>query len=186
MLATELTQAYPREISVNDATVCLRLVTRDDQDAILSFARSLDPTDLLFLRMDITKEHVIEKWIDSIESGQRVTVLAELGGDIIGYGSLNRKELAWSRHLGEIRIIVHQAYRRTGIGSKLANEIYSIARDAGLTKIVAQMPVNQPAGRRMFEGLGFKPEALLTDWVIDADGCMHDLVIMSYDVSGIN
>jgi L-amino acid N-acyltransferase YncA len=186
MPTTELTQTYPREISVNDSVVYLRLVTRDDHDAFLSFARTLDPADLLFLRMDITKEEVIEKWIKSIESGQRVAVVAEMGGKIVGYGSLNRKELAWSRHLGEIRIIVHQEYRRTGVGSKLAEEVYSIARDLGLVKIVAQMPADHPGGRRMFEGLGFKPEALLTDWVIDTEGRTHDLVIMSYDVTGIH
>jgi GNAT superfamily N-acetyltransferase len=109
-----------------------------------------------------------------------------VGGEIVGYGSLNRKELEWSRHMGEIRIIVNQTYRRTGVGSKLAEEVYTIAHDLGLIKIVAQMPVDQPGGRRMFEGLGFKPEALLTDWVIDAAGQTHDLVVMSYDVSGIH
>ena len=186
MAVTELTQTYPREISVNDSAVRLRLVTHDDKDAILTFARSLEPEDLLFLRVDITRPEVVEKWLDSIDTGQRVTVVAELGGEIIGYGSLNRKELAWSRHLGEIRIIVHQSYRRTGLGSVLAEEVYSIARDLGLIKIVAQMPTDQPGGRRMFEGLGFKPEALLTDWVIDIEGHTHDLVIMSYDVSGIH
>jgi RimJ/RimL family protein N-acetyltransferase len=186
MPTTELSQTYPREISVNDNAVYLRLATRDDQNAIMLFARSLDPADLLFLRTDITKEEVIEKWMQSIETGQRVTVLAEVGGEIVGYGSLNRKELEWSRHLGEIRIIVNQTYRRTGVGSKLAEEVYAIAHDLGLIKIVAQMPVDQPGGRRMFEGLGFKPEALLTDWVIDGAGQTHDLVVMSYDVSGIH
>ena len=186
MPVSELTQSYPREIRVNDTAVYLRLVTREDKDEILRFARSLAHADLLFLRTDITKEEAVEQWIQSIERGQRVTVLAEQAGKMVGYGSLDHQALAWTRHMGEIRIIVDQAHRRSGVGIKLAEEVYSVARDWGLTKIVAQMPVDQPGGRRLFEQLGFKPEALLTDWVIDREGQTHDLLIMSYDVSGLN
>ena len=117
-----------------------------------------------------------------IESGRRVTLLAELGDELIGYGTLSRRELDWSRHMGEIRIIVQAAYRRTGLGRALAEEVFSMAREMDLTKIVARMPVDQPGGRKMFESIGFKPEALLTDWVIDRAGRTHDLVVMSFDV----
>lgn len=186
MPVAELTQTYPRDVAVNDTSIRLRLIDpKADREAILKFTNSLEEADLLFLRMDITRGDVVDRWLQAIELGQRVTVLAELGGEIIGYGSLNRRELEWSRHLGEIRIIVHQSYRRTGLGRKLAEEVFSIARDMGLGKIVAQMPAENPGGRRMFEALGFKPEALLTDWVIDTQGQTHDLVVMSYDVAGI-
>jgi hypothetical protein len=33
--------------------------------------------------------------------------------------------------------------------------------------------------------LGFQPEALLQDFVIDRSGTSHDMVVMSYDVDGL-
>ena len=185
MPAAAVQRTYPHEISLGGQTVHLRLMTVGDSDRILEFARSLDEESLLFLRMDITQPEVVEKWVASVESGQRVTVIAEVGGKLVGYGSLNRKELSWTRHQGEIRIIVNQSFRHTGLGSQLATEMFDIARDLGLTKIVAQMPASRPCGRKLFETLGFKPEALLTDWVIDRQGRTHDLLVMSHDVNEI-
>ncbi len=184
MQAVAPSRTFPRDIEVGGESVRLRLITEQDRDAMVEFARSLDEEDLLFLRMDITQPEVVQKWIDSVMTGQRMTVLAEQSGQIVAYGSLNRTGLSWSRHMGEIRIIVYRNFRRTGLGAVLAEEVFTFARDMGLTRIVSQMPTDQPGGRRMFEGLGFKPEALLTDWVIDRRGKTHDLLIMSHDVTG--
>jgi len=185
MPVAEVQRTYPRDVTLSGGqSVHLRLMQADDAQKMLEFARNLDEEDLLFLRMDITAEDVIDKWVASVETGQRVSVLAERGGKLIGYGSLNRTKLTWTRHQGEIRVIINPSERRTGLGSTLAEEVYHVACDLELTKIVAQMPVSQPGGRRLFESLGFKPEALLTDWVIDREGTTHDLLIMSHDVSG--
>jgi GNAT superfamily N-acetyltransferase len=184
MQAVASSRAFPREIEVGGESIRLRLMNEKDKDPMLAFAQSLDEEDVLFLRMDITKPDVVQRWIDSVLAGQRMTVLAEQGGEIVAYGSLNRTGLSWSRHMGEIRIIVRRNFRRTGLGAVLAEEVFTFARDMGLTRIVSQMPTDQPGGRRMFEGLGFKPEALLTDWVIDRRGKTHDLLIMSHDVTG--
>jgi RimJ/RimL family protein N-acetyltransferase len=55
----------------------------------------------------------------------------------------------------------------------------------GLRKIVAQMTVEQKGAIATFERLGFHPEALLQDFVIDRAGRTHDRVVMSYDVEGL-
>jgi len=67
----------------------------------------------------------------------------------------------------------------------LAGEIFAVARDLGLRKIVAQMTVEQKGAIATFERLGFHPEALLQDFVIDRAGRTHDRVVMSYDVEGL-
>jgi hypothetical protein len=38
----------------------------------------------------------------------------------------------------------------------------------------------------MVESLGFRPEALLADFVIGRDGRTYDLLIMSFDVTGFS
>ena len=176
----------PRTIKLGGETVELRLLSAADRDGILEFARSLPEKDLTFLRIDITDPDVVDRWIDSVKRGARTTVLALIGGEIVGYGSLNRRELAWFRHLGEIRVIVGRGVRRLGLGGVLAHEVFSVARDSGLTKVIAQMAREQIGAQKMFEDIGFSAEALLSDWVIDREGTTHDLLIMSYDVTGFS
>jgi RimJ/RimL family protein N-acetyltransferase len=103
----------------------------------------------------------------------------------VGYGTLHRDAMSWTRHLGEIRVIVGSEYRGSGLGGLLTREIFELARELGLSKVVARMPLRQEGARRMFEKLGFHAEALLADWVIDRDDRTQDLVIMSYDVTGL-
>lgn len=179
-------RTYPRSLPLADGrTVTLRRMNSVDADRVLAFARSLPPDDLLFLRTDITDEAVVAQWVANLESGRTLTVLAEAGGTVIGYSSVHKNEVSWQRHLGEMRIQVAPSARAQGLGRVLAAEMFAIARDEGLGKIVVQMTEEQRAARALVERLGFRVEALLQDFVIDRDGRTHDVVLMSYDVSGL-
>jgi len=154
-----------------------------DKDAMLSFARALPEEDLLFLPMNITRAEVVDEWLRLIRAGMRFTLLAESEGEIAGYGSLHRQEAEWTRHLGEIRVIVSEGWRGSGLGALLVSEILAVAREAGLRKVVAQMPRDQDGARGVFRKLGFDLESMLADWVIDRRGQTHDLVILAYDMT---
>jgi L-amino acid N-acyltransferase YncA len=177
---------YPRTVKLDDKTeITLRLMTASDADRIMAFARALPEQDLLFLRADITDPRIVAQWVQNIAAERTVTVVAEAGGNLAGYVSLHYNQVTWQRHLGEIRIQVGLPYRSHGLGRILAGEIFGVARDLGLRKIVAQMTVEQKGAIATFERLGFHPEALLQDFVIDRAGRTHDRVVMSYDVEGL-
>ena len=179
-------RTYPRSLPLADGrTVTLRRMNSVDADRVLDFARSLPPDDLLFLRTDITDAAVVAQWVANLQSGRTLTVLAEAGGAMIGYSSIHKNEVSWQRHLGEMRIQVAPSARAQGLGRVLAGEMFAIARDEGLAKIVVQMTEEQRAARALVERLGFRVEALLQDFVIDRAGRTHDVVLMSYDVSGL-
>ncbi len=56
----------------------------------LAFARSLPHDDLLFLRMDITEQATVDDWIRNVEHGDTAApVIAEAGGEIVGYASVH-------------------------------------------------------------------------------------------------
>lgn len=185
-MQSETQRHYPRRIKLdNNTEVSLRLMTAFDADRIVTFARTLSTDDLLFLRMDITNPDVVAQWVQNLAAGHTVTVIAESGSDMAGYASLHRNEVTWQRHLGEIRIQVGQHYRSQGLGRILAGEIFSVAQDLGLHKIVAQMTPDQKSAIATFERLGFQMEALLQDFVIDRAGRTRDLMIMAYDVTGL-
>src|SRR5437867_5270016 len=162
---------FPRSITLdNNTSVTLRMMVPADADRIVAFARALPEDDLLFLRSDITDPRIVAQWVDNLAANRTVTVIAETSGELAGYASLHFNQVTWQRHLGEIRIQVASRYRSQGLGRELAGEIFAVARERGLRKIVAQMTADQKGAIATFERLGFQPEALLQDFVIDRSG----------------
>ena len=175
---------FPRAVGLSDgATVELRLLTRADREALLSFARALPEHDTLFLRVDITDPAVVDEWLENVERDRTITVLAADEAGIAGYGSLHLSNAHWSRHVGELRVISGERARGRGLGRRLTEAVFAVALERGLEKMVAQMTLDQQPAIATFEHLGFKPEALLRDHVKDQAGKKHDLLVLSHDVA---
>ncbi len=185
MAIEQLSERFPRDITLNDGhAVQLRLMSADDRDAILGFARGLPEEDLLFLRLDVTQGDVVDDWIANLASGNSTSLVAYDDGVLVGYATVHRNQAPWTRRVGEIRVNVGPDYRGKGLGKNLTSQIFDIARAQGLKKVMANMTSDQPGAQAAFRRLGFVPEALLADYVEDRNGLSRDLVIMSYDVAG--
>jgi len=178
-------RTFPWTTSIKDRSIAIRLMNPEDGAALLAFAQSLPADDLLFLSVDITRPEVINQWARNIQAGRVKTVLAEADGKLIGHGTLYLSELTWTRHLGEIQLLISPEYRGGGLGSLLANEVFALAQESGLQKLIARMAADQKGALQVFERLGLKAEALLTDFVIDRQGRTHDLIVMSHDITGL-
>ena len=169
---------YPRSASLRDGhKISLRLMAPGDEQAILEFARSLPADDLLFLRRDITQAAAVAEWMREIGEGRTYTVLGFDGDQLLGEGDLHYSAADWTRHLGEIRLLLSPDARGRGLGRVLAEEIYAIAQLLELQLLTARMVLDQAAAQSVFRRLGFQREAVLWDYVIDADGETHDLLI---------
>ena len=179
----EVTPRIPKTIQLKEVEVGLRLMRPADQEAVLAFARGLSRHDLLFLRRDITKPEAVAEWASEIEAGLVQTLLARIGDDVVGYATLHRSSLQWSSHVAELRMLVAERVRGQGLGRQLTQEIFALALESGIEKMVARMTTDQKGALATFEGLGFRPEALLRDHVKDIDGETHDLVVMSHPVA---
>ena len=178
-------RSYPRTVILSDGRqVRLRLMSPGgDIYSLHAFACSLPEDDLQFLRVDITRLMVVHLWAQNIKAGLSVTVLAEIDGEVVGYASMHNDQVSWQRHLGELRIQVGQAYRGCGLGGALGKEIFAIASDLGVEKIVAQMTADQRQAIALVERSGFRHEAVLHGFVIGRDGRKNDLVVMTCDVA---
>jgi ribosomal protein S18 acetylase RimI-like enzyme len=93
--------------------------------------------------------------------------------------------LSWSPHVGEIRNVVSPDVRGRGVGRALSQETFALALSMGLEKLLAQMTVDQTGAIAIFEGLGFKAEALLRDHVRDKAGKKHDIVVLGHNVAQV-
>ncbi len=174
--------AFPLEVALGSKSLTMREVAAGDDAAILKFAQALPPHDLLFLRRDITNPDQVAALIHAAEEGLARTLLVFEGDDLVGYASVTSEGLTWTRHVRELRILVALSMRGMHLGRLLTEQAFAIARADGASKMVAQMTVDQDAAIGAFRRLGFVPEARLRNHVIDRDGKLHDLQIMSLDV----
>ena len=173
---------YPAQIELGGDTIDLRPMTGYDRTMMLEFARSLPSHDLLFLRRDITRPQVIEEWAQAIEEDRYVTIVALRGTQIVGYATVASDGIDWTRHVAELRVLVSPSMRGLQLGRILTEQAFAIARQRGVRKMIAQMTTDQRAAMRVFGHIGFEKEARLRNQLIDRDGQLHDLQIMSLDV----
>ena len=175
---SEIARRYPRQVELADGTQAeLELMGSADVDAMLAFARTLPPHDLMFLRVNINDRPVVEQWVESIEKGRTITVLARQDGNVLGESTLLHSEANWTRHLGEIRIQISPAARRRGLARVLAREIDAIAKQLGLRLLTARMTLDQSAAQAVFRRLGFQREAVLWDYAITPDGDTRNVLV---------
>jgi L-amino acid N-acyltransferase YncA len=198
----EISRHYPKKIELDDTLVLtgpqflrlkpggsphsneipLRLMGAGDKAKILQFANGLPEEDLLFLRSDITDSATVDDWINGIEQGSTVTLLAEPDATLAGYASLHVNPLRWTRKVGEISINTARDWRSRGLGESLCAEIVALAGTLELRKVTAQMVADHKSARALFERLGFHVKALLPDWVEDRENQSRDLLMMAYDL----
>ncbi|MFT7651323.1 MAG: L-amino acid N-acyltransferase YncA [Limisphaerales bacterium] len=176
---------FPRTANLPDGgSVELRNMSAEDRDAVLKFAQSLPEEDLLFLRVDLTEPAVVDDWMGNLASGNSTSLAAYDDAGLVGYATVHRAAARWTKKVGEIRVNIAPSYRTKGLGRILINEIFDLARDLGLKKLMANMTTDQKGAQAAFGRLGFIAEALLADFVEDKLGNSRDLVIMSYSVDG--
>ena len=156
-----------------------------DSDAMVAFADGLSEHDLLFLSRDVREPRVVAAWIKAIEEGEIDSLIAEDDGKIVATAALVRDPMSWSAHVGEVRLLVAAGRRGAGLGSDLLQAIFMVAKERGLAKLVARMTVDQTGSIALFEGVGFRAEALLKNQVRGTDGQDHDLAILSYDAARV-
>jgi RimJ/RimL family protein N-acetyltransferase len=176
---------YPRRVATEAGDIEFRLMTAADEAGVLQFARQLPVHDLLFLPRNISEPKVLAAWIKEIDRGAITSLLAIRGDRVVGCGTLVRDPLSWSPHVGEIRMVVSTDVRGLGVGRALTQETFALALASGLEKLTAQMTVDQTGAIAVFEGLGFKAEALLRDHVRDRDGSTHDIVVLGHNVAQV-
>ena len=155
----------------------IREVSRTDTSALLAFLDSIPDPDRAFLKDDAQPEALVERWIRTAAP----PLVAVDGDAVLGMVGI-RQGAGASRHVGEITLLVDPRARRRGVGSSLAHVALLRAVQAGMTHIFVEVSAEQVGTIRMFERLGFTPEALLRDFVRDTNGDHHDLIVMTHAV----
>ena len=169
----------------NGKGATISLAEAGDGHALLQFYRAMPEEDRLVLKDDVTTADWLDRFLAKLSSGEAISIVGKVGGEIRGEATLHRTFHGWSRHVGEIRLNDDRAARGQRLGLELARHLVKLAIDAGIDKIVAHMVDSQVAAQRTFEKLGFHKEAELPGHVTDIHGKRRDLIIYANDVSHI-
>jgi ribosomal protein S18 acetylase RimI-like enzyme len=155
----------------------IRPIEAGDGAALSRFFERIPESDRTFLKEDVSDAHVLEDWVQP-RTGRTIAVE---DGEVVGALAVVPLH-GWSSHVGEVRLVVDLAHRGHGIGRQLARQAVLDAVDMRLGKLVVEVISDQAPLIAMFRGLGFEPEALLTDHVRDRSGEMRDLIVLANSV----
>jgi ribosomal protein S18 acetylase RimI-like enzyme len=155
----------------------IRPIEPGDEPALTRFFARIPEGDRTFLKEDVDDPEVVADWAKP----GTARAIAVVDGEVVGSVAVIPLH-GWSRHVGELRLVVDPAHRGKGIGRDLARQAVLDAVDLGLAKLVVEVMAVQEALVGMFRALGFEPEALLTDHVRDRSGQVHDLLVLANDV----
>lgn len=170
-------------IEIDGQSIECRDMRTEDAEALLSFVRSVPRHDLMFLPTDITEIEGLNGWINDMLLGVTRVILAVGPDGVLGFSSVVRAPTPWMHHVAELRVVVGEAARGSGLSRELIAEAFRNAATIGVQRLNAQMTLDQHGAMRLFREFGFSPLAVLPDQVIDQDGETFDLLIMHQDVA---
>lgn len=174
---------YPKALRHEGGVdVVLRLMTAQDGHALLAFVSALSRHDLLFLRRDISRRSGVHAWLRAVDEGLESAIVAEQDARIVGFASVERSGLDWSRHVADVHAMTAPSVRGLGVGRELVFGAVRLALALGIEKLYARMTIDQMGARVLFERMGFRPEALLHSDVKDRAGEAHDVLVFSSDL----
>jgi acetate---CoA ligase (ADP-forming) len=139
------------DVVVRDgSTVCMRQATEGDVGALLQFLQSLSPQSLYYRfhgRPALTEARV--RALIGLDGTPATTLVAESGGRIVAFAGYHRDPGAPDR--AEVAFAVSDAVHGHGIGTRLLEQLATLAREVGINTFDAYVLGDN---RRMLEVFG--------------------------------
>jgi L-amino acid N-acyltransferase YncA len=175
-----------KKLTLSDGSeVILRELQMDDFSRLMTFYRNLPSEDRRFLRIDVTKEDVVRKRLELMQSGIVHRIVALKDDQIIADGALELSTEEWRRNQAEMRVIVSSLFQRKGLGMLMMKELNELAMEMDVSLLVVKMMKPQVGARKITSRLGFRKKRIIPNYVVDMHGTPHDLLIMTRSVKDL-
>ena len=175
-----LLQRYPKTVP---GQFMLRPMNVSDEEALVSFFRRIPVDERQLFREDVTRLPVIQGWIQNLDYGRVLPILAFQGHRIVADATLHRDQGGWARHLGRVRLTLDPEFRRQGLARLLMQEFIDLAKPLGVAVLEAELLDVQKGAALLFEDMGFHRVATLPLHAIDLVGRVHDMQVYSQTIS---
>lgn len=162
----------------NNMPVTVRDLLLEDVEASLQFFLAIPEEERRYLRSDVSDRDHIAKRIQEALSGKIIRRVLTVENKIVADGSLEILSERWKGGTGHLRLVVHGDYKDLGAAYVLAWNLYHVAYENHLNRIVTKLMRPQEDLIAVYEELGFKHEGLLPNYVTDQLGKEQDMVVM--------
>ena len=147
--------------------VVLREADSGDLDKLLAYINNLvrekkrDESSQLFTGFESLLTRRQEAgWLNElsrrIKRGDKISVLAEIDGEVAGNGDITRGSYSVTRHHGHLGLTVRETYRGLGIGREMVRVLLAEARRQGLKTVDVEFLSANKATVHVYEKAGFK------------------------------
>ena len=129
---------------------------------------------------------MVKQFVANLNTDSILPIVAvSADGKIVADATLHMVQRGWRRHVGEVRGVVAEEYRRQGVATALVRELVEQASVRGLKKLKAEILDSQTGAFKVFQRMGFKEEARLKQHALDLDDQLHDVLILTNAVDDL-
>lgn len=181
---------YKRFKATNGENVTLRALKWEDLDNCVVFVNDLvgekktEPNLGVMVDTKQTREEEAE-WLANqlmgIEKGSIVSVVADVGGQIVGNSSVTRGSYRDTQRHGGLGIAVSKKSRDFGIGVEMMHALVKESRRAGLKTIQLEVFANNLRAIHVYEKIGFKQTGRIPKKML-RNGKFIDSIIMTAEL----
>ncbi|MBI4310928.1 MAG: GNAT family N-acetyltransferase [Chloroflexi bacterium] len=171
---------FPLEAPLlDDATVILRPMVAQDEDALLAFFQGIPEEERYFMREDAASPGVVRRWATGLDYDLVLPLLAFVEGAIVGDVTLARDPSPARRHVGHLSVCVHPGYRGLGLGTIMMHHMMVLANERGMEALTFEAVADhEEHAIRSAIWLGFSQAARLRGAAKDAEGKKYDVIVM--------
>ena len=168
-----------KNVTLKDGrVVTIRGMHASDVDRSYDFFCDLPEEDRKYLRVDVTRRKMVERRTKELDPDRIERLVVVHDDEIVADGALELEGHGWGENVAEIRLVVSRDWQRYGLGTMLARELFHLASQVRVDRIVARLMRPQAGAHRIMKRLGFSEEFLIPEHVRDQDGVWQDLIIM--------
>jgi RimJ/RimL family protein N-acetyltransferase len=169
---------YPRE----EYGLTIVPMVASDWPMLEQFLADTPAEEQRFFRRGASDRGRVERWCRQLDYRHTLPLLAWQDDRIVADGVLERESGLWTSHVGKLRLLVHAAHRRRGLGQMMLRELIAVAAALNLHKLVYECAAEQQSLIALLKRLRFHEAARLPEFIRDFDGRLHDLVVMVHDL----
>jgi GNAT superfamily N-acetyltransferase len=140
----------------------IRSISPTDAEALRQFHAHLSARSIqmryFYPHTDLRPDEVAH--LTQVDGVDRVALVVERGGQLVAVGRYDRLE---DRTTAEVAFAVADEYQHHGLASMLLHQLVERARTVGITRLVAEVLVENAAMLSVFRQAGF-PVRFKTEW----------------------
>lgn len=155
----------------------VRAATAADAAAICRIYNQGIEDRVATLEIEVRTPEERAAWL-AAKSPRHPVIVAEDGGRVIGWGSLNQFNPREAyRHVADFSIYIERAYRGKGVGKMLLARLIELAREQRYHKMVLSAFPSNSGGMALYERMGFRRVGVYKEQGM-LDGRWVDTIVM--------